>query len=238
MKEFVDRWTNAEEIKIHYLESQKYEEGLTPFVYVPGALNYAEQSIEFMEYFKQRRCISMSLRGRGCSDAPLNGYAFDDHIKDISAVVQQSQVTNYCLVAYSMGVPFAIKYVAMNSNVKGLIICDYPARYPAIPRTWSERIINNGFVDIEKRHVVEGIQKESRQIDLQDELSSIKVPVLIIKGGAEGTLLKEDEVKKYKENLWNVTIAEMTDSDHNLFEPDIEVLTKKIQRFLRELDMN
>lgn len=103
MHQLVDRWANADDIKIHYLESRDYEEDLTPLVYVPGALNDAEQSIEFMHYFKKRRCITMSLRGRGNSDAPMNGYSLNDHVKDINAVVQQSQVNHYCLLAYSMG---------------------------------------------------------------------------------------------------------------------------------------
>lgn len=67
-------------------------------------------------------------------------------------------------------------------------------------------------------------------------MSSIKVPVLIIKGGAEGNLLKDDEVEKYRGNLSNVTITEIADSGHNLFEPDIQVVTKIVQQFIGKLD--
>ena len=232
----VDKWANVEKVKIHYLASSDYDKNLIPLVYVPGALNYAEQSIELMNHFKGRRCITMSLRGRGNSDAPSNSYSLNDHVQDINAVVLQSKVKNYCLMAYSMGVPYAIKFASTNPNLKGLIICDYPAKYPLIPETWTEGIISNGLIDKEKKYVVEGIQKESRQIDLQNELSLINVPVLIIKGGVKGSLLKDVEVEKYKDNLSNVTITNIFDSGHNLFEPDISVFLKIVQQFLRKLD--
>ncbi len=74
--EFINRWANSEGVKIHYLESKDCDNKLTPIVYVPGALNYAEQSVELMQEFKRRKTISLSLRGRGKSDAPLTGYSF------------------------------------------------------------------------------------------------------------------------------------------------------------------
>ena len=232
----VDKWANVEEVKIHYLTSLDYDKALTPLVYVPGALNYAEQSVELMNHFNKRRCITMSLRGRGKSDAPINGYSLNEHVQDINAVILHSQVRNYCLMAYSMGVPYAIKFASTNPNLKGLIICDYPAKYPLIPETWAEGVISNGLIDKEKKYVVEGIQNESSQIDLQNELSLINVPVLIIKGGAEGSLLKDVEVKKYKDKLSNVTITNISNSGHNLFEPDIREFLKIVQQFLRKLD--
>lgn len=63
----------------------------------------------------------MSLRGLGKSDSPINGFTLNDHVQDINAVILHSQVKNYCLMAYSMGVPYPIKYASTNSNLKGLI---------------------------------------------------------------------------------------------------------------------
>jgi pimeloyl-ACP methyl ester carboxylesterase len=120
-------------------------------------------------------------------------------------------------MAYSMGVPYSIKCASQISNIRGLIICDYPAKYPSIPETWAERILNRGYIDEEKEHVVKGIQEESREIDLYGELSLIKVPVLIIKGGTDGSLLRESEVEKYKKNLIDVNIIEFANSGHELW---------------------
>jgi pimeloyl-ACP methyl ester carboxylesterase len=233
---FVDRWANSENVKIHYLESADYDNTLTPLVYVPGALNFAEQTTGLLGNLASRKCITMSLRGRGSSDAPKTGYSFDDHIKDLQSVISSCKVTDYCLMAYSMGVPYAIKFASQMSNIKGLIICDYPAKYPSIPDTWAERILSRGYIDKDREHVVKGIQKESREIDLYSELSLIKVPVLIIKGGTEGSLLREIEVEKYKNNLNNVNIIEFVNSGHELWEPDVNKFLHVIKEFLEKLD--
>lgn len=233
---FEDRWGKVDGVKIHYLESIDTKEHLTPIVYIPGALNYAEQSTEFLESFSPRKCITMSLRGRGKSDAPDSGYSFGDHVRDLQAVVIHSNVQDYCLMAYSMGVPFAIKFASDQPNIKALIICDYPAKYPSIPETWSDRILKSGYISDDKQHVVKGIQKDSIQVNLTTELSLIKIPVLIIKGGKEGSLLKDVELDIYKSNLTDVKIVEIVDSGHELWMPDITHFTKIIEDFLDNLD--
>ncbi|MGE7947510.1 alpha/beta fold hydrolase [Lysinibacillus sp. NPDC093688] len=233
---FIDRWANSEKVKIHYLESADYNTSVTPLVYVPGALNFAEQSTDLLGKLLSRKCITMSLRGRGNSDAPKGGYSFDDHVKDLHAIISDCKVKNYCLMAYSMGVPYAIKFASEQTDIKGLIICDYPAKYPYIPETWSDRILNSGYLNEGRRHVVTGIQKESRQIDLYSELSLIKVPVLIIKGGTDGSLLKEMEVEKYRNYLNDVNIIEIASSGHELWEPDLNKYLQIINEFLEKLD--
>ncbi|MEJ9233342.1 alpha/beta hydrolase [Peribacillus butanolivorans] len=232
----MDKWANSENIKIHYLESADYDKSLTPLVYVPGALNFAEQSTDFLGKIKARKCITMSLRGRGKSNAPKRGYSFNDHVKDLHAVISDSKVKNYCLMAYSMGVPYAIKFASEQPNIKGLIICDYPAKYPLIPETWSDRILSRGYLNEERKHVVTGIQTESSHIDLYSELSLINVPVLIIKGGTDGSLLKGLEIEKYKNSLKDINVIEIANSGHELWEPDINKFLQIITDYLRKLD--
>lgn len=233
---FTDKWANSEMVKIHYLDNTNYNIQLTPLVYVPGALNYAEQSVEIMQEFNPRRSISMSLRGRGKSDAPTLGYSFVDHVKDIEAVIVHSQVKGYCLLAYSMGVPYAIKIASESPDLKGLVLCDYPAKFPYIPESWSERVLSRNYINKEKKHVVEGIQKESTTIDLYNELKLIGVPVLIIKGGTEDSLLSDIETERYKLNLQDVTVFELGDSGHELWEPNREKFLQVIKDFLHKLD--
>ncbi|WP_223701757.1 alpha/beta fold hydrolase [Sutcliffiella deserti] len=234
--DFSNKWANSEEAKIHYLQSTNYNKLLTPLVYVPGALNYAEQSTDLLRELEPRGIISMSLRGRGNSESPASGYSFEHHVKDIHSVILQSKVREYCLMSYSMGVPYSIKFASSHSDIKGLIICDYPAKYPAIPKAWSERILSRSYIKKEMKHVVEGIQKESKPIDLYGELSTINVPVLIIKGGTEGSLLKDSEAERYRENLQNVEVVELMDSGHELWEPNKDDFLQIIKGFLRKLD--
>ena len=234
---FVDRWANLNNVTIHYLESVNYNENLTPLVYVPGALNYAEQSIELLNHFIPRRCISMSLRGRGNSAAPTDGYSFNDHVQDINNVVLHSQLNDYCLMAYSMGVPYAIKFATTHTNIKAMILCDYPPTYPLIPESWVNHVVEHGLISKEKKYVVEEIQKQSGQINLLDELSTIKIPVLLIKGGTEQSLLHTDEVDKYRHHLSNVTITEIANVGHNSFDSKTKETFKVIQQFLEQIDV-
>ena len=174
---FISKYAKSGHHRMHYLDNAIDNDFLTSLVYVPGVLNYAEQAIDLLSRFKQRRSIALSLRGRGISDAPAIGYALENHVEDITAVVENSNLKQYCLMAYSMGVPYAIKYTTEMKNVKGLILCDYPAIYPSIPDSWPDRVLHAGFISEEKEHVVLGIQKESRQTELNFELSLLDIPV-------------------------------------------------------------
>jgi pimeloyl-ACP methyl ester carboxylesterase len=215
------RFAKKNNVSIHYLESTDYTSELTPLVYVPGALGFAEQFEDEIKVLSPRRCISLSLRGRGKSDAPLTGYTLEEHVTDIESVIKNSGIQEYCLMAYSMGVPYAIKFASEHSvQIKGLILCDYQARYPSIPESWIEGVLSRGYISEERHHVVKGIQQDSKEVYLWDELKKITCPVLIIKGGTEQSLLKDDATEIYKNQLKNVEIVEFTDSGHELWIPD------------------
>ncbi|ATP39515.1 alpha/beta hydrolase [Solibacillus sp. R5-41] len=231
---YTDRFINTD-INMHYIETNDYVYNLLSLVYIPGALGNAEQFIEETKSFFPRHCISMSLRGRGKSDAPLKGYTFEEHILDISSVIKKSNLSAYCLMAYSMGVPYAIRYATSNpSEVKGLILCDYPAKYPRIPEQWVESA--QKFVQENRQHVVKEIQKDSKEIILWEELKEIKCPVLVIKGGTEKALLKKDAAEKYKSNLKHVELIEFTNSGHELWVPDYNKFIISIKDFLNKID--
>ncbi|KOP70312.1 hypothetical protein AMS59_21075 [Lysinibacillus sp. FJAT-14745] len=223
-------------VKIQYIETTNCDQKLLPLVYIPGALGNAEQFIVEMESLFPRHCISISLRGRGKSDAPLSGYTFEEHILDITSVIKESNINAYCLMAYSMGVPYAIKYAAMNSSeIKGLILCDYPAIYPLIQETWIEAV--GKLVEEGRDHVVRGIQRDSKDIVLWEELKEINCPVLVLKGGTKGSLLSTDEAEKYKSNLKNVELIEFSESGHELWIPDYNKFINTITDYLNKIDI-
>lgn len=233
---WTDRWAEANGVKLHYMETAIFDDMMTPLVYVPGALNQAEQATELLGYFEDRRRISMSLRGRGKSEAPHSGYAFKDHVADIEAVVGRSGVKEYCLLAYSMGVPYAIDFAAENPHLKGMIVCDYPAKYPSIPEQWVNRVRASGFIPQENFHVPNAIQQESVSLSLEEQLAKIDIPVLVIRGEKEGSLLKESDVEFYQKHLKDVRIMTVNDAGHELWEPDKENFIRLIAGFLKWLD--
>ncbi|MBE4909886.1 alpha/beta hydrolase [Bacillus luteolus] len=231
----LERFAKNNNISIHYLESMDLNFDLIPLVYVPGVLGFAEQFEDEMKVLTPRRCIS--LRGRGKSDAPLKGYNLEQHVSDIKSVVENSGIKEYYLMAYSMGVPYAIKFASENpKQIKGLILCDYQARYPSIPESWVEGVISRGYIKEDRHHVVRGIQLDSKETYLMDELKKITCPVLVIKGGTEQSLLKNDATEKYKSHLRNVQIVEFSDSGHELWIPDYDRFMNKIGQFLEKID--
>ncbi|WP_285397514.1 alpha/beta hydrolase [Lysinibacillus sp. fls2-241-R2A-57] len=230
----IERFTNND-VKIQYIETTNFNQKLLPLVYIPGAMGNAEQFIEEMGSLFPRQCISISLRGRGKSEAPKSGYTFEEHIMDITSVIKERNINAYCLMAYSMGVAYAIKYAAMNPNeIKGLILCDYPAKYPLIQETWIEAV--GKFVEEGKDHVIRGIQKDSQDIVLWEELKEIGCPVLVLKGGTEGSLLNTDDVEKYKSHLKNVEVIEFSESGHELWNPDYNKFINTITNYLEKID--
>lgn len=229
-----DQFTNNNGVRIHSIQSGFVRNNLTPLVYLPGALGTAEQFTAEIDALSPRLCLSLSLRGRGKSETPLSGYSIDDHVSDIASVIRNQDLSSFCLMAYSMSVPYAIQYAFENQNqVKALILCDYPARYPAIPFAWAERILENN--DLSER-AVQGIQQESREIVFWDVLAQLDLPVFVLHGGTEAALLKPDSIQLYKEKVKDVTIIPFPFSGHELWEPDYDTFLQSIESILKQLD--
>jgi pimeloyl-ACP methyl ester carboxylesterase len=221
------------EVKINYLVNEKKTNN-TPLFYIPGMLGNAE---EFpISAFVTRECIAISLRGRGSSDSPEKGYTFNNHIADIEAVISDSNVENFCLMAFSRGVAYALGFATQNPNVlKGLIICDYPAQYKKFGTDWVERSLSNPNA---KPHVIKALFEETEEVSLWEQLQNIQCPVLVIRGGKVGSFLSEEDAEQYKNNFQSVEIVVFEDSSHSLWEPDEERFLSTIHNFLQKVDAN
>lgn len=98
-------WVDNQGVRLHYIESNPdTPPTLSPLVYIHGAYGMAEKFLPEMEALSPRRCIAISLRGRGKSDAPETGYSFDHHISDIKALVNHLGLGHFCLMGWSVGV--------------------------------------------------------------------------------------------------------------------------------------
>jgi pimeloyl-ACP methyl ester carboxylesterase len=177
-----DRWAQNGSIRLHYLESNATSSGtFTPLVLVPGALQAADVYLREMESLAPRRCVSISLRGCGKSDVPETGYKLEDHVGDIEGVISDARLTGFCLMAYSMGVPYAVEYASRHpQTLKGLILGDYCAHYPAIGPKWVDFAMT--FLGTNLK-AAQGNQRDSADIPLWDRLNRIECPTLILRGG-------------------------------------------------------
>ena len=83
-----------------------------------------------------------------------------------------------------------------------------------------------------KEQAVRGIQKDSRQCDLYEELAAIKILVLVIRGTLEDVILKDADVEHYKQSLQKLKIR----AGHEYLENGRESFLESTNEFLRKLD--
>ncbi|MDP8959597.1 MAG: alpha/beta hydrolase [Actinomycetota bacterium] len=221
-------------VRLQYLQAGE-DQGLVPLVYVPGALAGAGVFTEEMERLAPRRVVAVSLRGRGGSDAPEEGYAFEHQVSDLGAILGELDLPPFCLMGYSRGVPIALAYAAEHPDrLRGMILLDYPARYPRTTGRWV-REAQEAFPDTPD-HVIQRLHEESEEVLLWDRLGNIDCPTLIMYGGRlEASLLPEDAAR-YRQVLPQATLVEFEDSDHEVWKPDYQRFMGEIERFLEELD--
>jgi len=64
------------------------------------------------------RCITYDRRGFGKSSRPLHGYNYDTLADDLSAIINELQLTNVVLVGFSMGGGEVVRYLSKYGNSK------------------------------------------------------------------------------------------------------------------------
>jgi len=224
-------------VRIHYLDTgPDADPTLTPIVFVPGALGTAEDYREEMDALAPRRCIAISLRGRGQSDLPAQGYGLVDHIRDIEAVIEASGVEDFCLMGFSMGVPFALGYAILHpTRIVGMILGDYPAEYKQLSAVWLEKT-HQEFGSRVPYHLIQALQAESAEIPLWSDLPKIDAPVLVIRGDQEDSLLSPEDADEYVGSLAQAMMLVFPGSGHHLWEPDRNRYFGTIKSFLQGLD--
>src|SRR5438445_11264236 len=107
----IEGWAVNRGLRIHYLDSNPVgSQGLTPLAYVPGALNAADGLIPEIEALAPRRGVSMALRARGRSCAPMSGYLFEQYVTGVYAVVVSFRLKWFCVMCWSLGVTHSVLY--------------------------------------------------------------------------------------------------------------------------------
>lgn len=187
-----------------------------------------------MESLAPRTSLSVSPRGLGRSSRPAGGYSLDHRVADLEAVLDELGPEHFCLMAYSLGVPVGIAYAARNSpRVRGLLLVDYPARYPQRPVGWLEKALPFAKERGIPEDIVRGIQAESQHVELWEELAALQRPVLLVKAG-KSSVVSPDDLQRYDE-LPQVQIEVFEGSDHEIEKPDYGRFLGTIETFLEQL---
>lgn len=229
-----DGWTDAGEVSLHYLLAEG-EAPLTPLVYVPGSLGNGEDFRSEMTRLAPRTTVAMSPRGLGKSSAPREGYSFAQRVADLGTVLEAVDLPPVCLMAFSLGVPIAVAYAARYpEHIRGLLLLDYPARYPQRSQTWLEAALPFARERGIPEHVVRSVQQESVQVELWDDLERVNRPTLLIKGG-RSRLVDEQDLARYRRTP-QLQVEVFDDAGHEVFKPDYERFMTTVERFLLQLD--
>lgn len=229
------------DVGIHFISSYPEKNTSTSLIIIPGLTEAAEDYLEIMKQI-DRRCTTISLRGRGKSDAPLTGYTLEDHIQDIEAVIEKLGINDLILFGFSRGVSYMLGYaLKFPKRVKGIIIGDYPAVHTELPDKWVDWFVElppwRGKTPLERmnEHALIGIQKESYKKEFWNELNALDCPVLVIGGGQKGAILSSEMSQIYKEALSDIKVVTFEESDHNIFEPNTDRFVKLVNSFLKDI---
>ena len=226
-------WASNQGTRLHYLESGS--EGL-PLVFLPGTFGFAEDYVPEMSALAPRRCIAVSLRGRGKSDAAESGYAFDDHVGDFAAIVAHVGLARCAVMAYSMGVPWALGYALREvRRVAGLVLGDYPARYRALAPGWASRAVS-AMPQRANPAVARALERDSAEVLLWDRLGELRCPVLILRGGQPGAMVTDEVAERYGRHLAQMTVVTIDRNGRELWQPDFDAYIGAVATFLGTLD--
>ncbi|TMJ21606.1 MAG: alpha/beta hydrolase [Alphaproteobacteria bacterium] len=71
------------------------------------------------------RCVAPDRRGHGRSEVPTGGYDLDTLADDVASAIEQLDLQQVILVAYSMGASEAVKYLERHgsSRISRLVLC-------------------------------------------------------------------------------------------------------------------
>lgn len=222
-------------VRIHYIDSADISPtDTTPLVIIPGMVNSAEQyAPAFRNYMHTRRCILVSIRGRGQSDAPEEGYTFEEQVSDIRSVVEALGLTSFHLFGHSVGGAFALGYTLQYRHDDAVIIGDYPAFYPPFSGQWADRV-REAMPGIMPDAALDGLVRDVRPRNMYPSLTGKAGQVYVIYGSTEESLVEPPHLDLYRKYLDASSLFRMEGYGHDLFEPEAEPCIAVIEQILRD----
>jgi pimeloyl-ACP methyl ester carboxylesterase len=233
----VEGWADHHGVRIHLLTSGHPSDPRPPLVVVPGMCQPAEAFARPIAGAVDRRCVFVSLRGRGHSDAPVEGYTYEDQLSDVLAVVDHLGLERFWLLGHSVGVAFALGVAArLPARVAGLILSDYPPHYPPFDEAWAARVLQMPRLPM-PAHAVHALAREARRVVLTDQLASIGCPVLLTRGSTEGSLLPEPLAEIYTRHLRHCRVEILHGIGHEPLQGGGQPFLSLLRSFLAEQEL-
>src|SRR5256712_12974031 len=142
-------------------------------------------------------------------------------------------------MGFSLGVTYSIAYAARHPElVAGLVLLDYPARYPKFSAGWAERWSSEPSVkdNPDRMRGMRGLERESTEILLWDRLDAIRTPILLIGGGAGGGPVQQEHVEMYRQHCRNLEGDIFPGSGPRVWQPAYDRFINRVNKFLDYID--
>ncbi len=230
---------------IHGFKKVSGEKADHPLVYVPGLSGVADDGVALIESLEGSEHITLSMRGRGKSDAPDTGYRVDDHAADLADVLNSMDLENYVLHGYSV----AVLYILLAANTvktapSALILGDYPPYEKRFVDGWSESfskisLFGKSVLENISLKVLSEIQAASQDRDSDEFLKGVSCPVLVLSGANSNTppaaMLTQNDFNIYRSYIPEVFVYKIDGAGHFFRETHRNEYTKAISDFLLSL---
>lgn len=215
--------------KLHVL-SQKGSLGL-PILFVPGMFGIAEHYKSDMDALHEYTVYAMSVRGRGQSEAPEDGYTFEDHVDDVVRVIDQIQEAEIVLCGHSYGCLLVVAAAAeRRDRIASVVLIDRGLEARRISEAWLENLRENP-PEGSSVEVAEQIILASREVNLWQTYQDLKKPVTVIKGDQSDSHINENDLVRFEAHP-QAQIVHLPHSGHTPTKDDYPLFLETLKRLL------
>lgn len=219
-----------------------------------------ERLVPYLE--KQYHLVFLDMRGHGDTDAPLEGYSFEQFLSDIDIFTEVRGMKSFHLIGHSLGGVISILYsLKYPKKVKSLVLMGTSAYFvprfkrPPVGTAIDKEVIKNTnqnaipyffleqYNDVQEEivsnwaRVPSHVHEKMIQMghpDLRDRIKEITKPTLLIVGEKDRICTVKDGVLLNK-GIQNSELKLIQDTAHFMFMEKPQEVAEIILAFLKNL---
>jgi pimeloyl-ACP methyl ester carboxylesterase len=198
-----------------------------PVIILPGMLGSPIGYTPLALAFESFHVLILSRRAAGLYSEMINDFSLQAQIDEVGEILVNLDMNQVCLVAHSMAVPIAIGVASQaKSLVSRMVLIDYPAEYKQLSDSWLKNVIDK-HPEIDGT-ILSRIKRDSANYSAWEELSSLKIPILVVCGGAS-MLVNPSQLAKYHQVLPDASFFIYSGSGHEPWISNKELLPTLVE---------
>lgn len=240
-----ERMIERDDVRVHVVQSEPSEPAGTPLLLIPGMAETADEYGDFLARLAPRPAAAVTMRGRGRSHQPPDGYGTHDHAEDVAVAADGLGFDRFVLFPFSRGTTYALGFAdRWPERVAGLVVGDYPAEQRALPDDFAEWYIKGSWrgrpvSDRTTKGALAAIQRDSAvDVPMWSVVAELRCPILLLRGRQEHgyVIVGDEELEDYRSHARDLTMRELQNSGHDLWEPDPGPLIDALSPWLDRVD--